>query len=296
MDLDSFLAEIYVIIDDWWQGQPEAHPPQVGRPARLSPSEVLTVAMLGQWPRWRNEGECWRLAGAHLRPAFPQLCSQSPLNRRERAAEPPLRRLHAALAEALASRAAVYHFLDTTLIPVIRRVRASRHGLFADEASFGRCVSKREWVYGFKVALAVAPPGIITAFGLAPANGDERPIAEALIAADRYPAYLTDKGFASVPWERHWQATDGTVVAATPMTTTTRAWPEEDCRWVAGKRQVIDQVIAQLKDFSAVGRQRAETVGGLLSRLAAKVVAFTAAQMLNHLHGRLLRHLVDLLV
>ena len=78
----------------------------------------------------------------------------------------------------------VYHVLDTTLIPVIVRVRACRHGLFAGQASFGRCRSKTEWVYGFKVALAVTPTGVITAFGLAPANCDERPIGEALIAAD----------------------------------------------------------------------------------------------------------------
>jgi hypothetical protein len=296
MDLDSFLTELYVMIDEWWQTQPEAQTPRPGRPVQLSTSEVLTLAVVGQWPRWRSERDFWRFADAHLREAFPHLCSQSQLNRRVRAAEPLLRRLHTALADALPTTAAVYHVLDTTLIPAIQRVRACRHGLFAGEAAFGRCVSKTEWVYGFKVALSVAPPGIITAFGLAPANCDERPIGNALIASERAPAYLADKGFASIQWETHWHATYGAVVAATPSRTTTRAWPEAACRWAAGKRQVIEQVIAQLKDFYALERHRAKTLAGLLARLAAKVVAFTLAQTLNHRRDRPLRHFVDLVV
>jgi hypothetical protein len=43
------------------------------------------------------------------------------------------------------------------------------------------------------VALAVDPAGVITAFGLAPANRDERPIGDAVIGRERYPAYLADK-------------------------------------------------------------------------------------------------------
>jgi hypothetical protein len=43
---------------------------------------------------------------------------------------------------------------------------------------------------GFKVALVVDPDGVITAFALAEASSEERPIGEALVASDRYGAYL----------------------------------------------------------------------------------------------------------
>jgi hypothetical protein len=66
--------------------------------------------------------------------------------------------------------------IDTTLIPAVVRVRACRKGLFAGQASFGRSVSKTEWIYGFKVALVVTPEGVVTTFGLAPANCDERKV------------------------------------------------------------------------------------------------------------------------
>jgi hypothetical protein len=61
------------------------------------------------------------------------------------------------LAAALAGGSEVYRVIDTTLIPAKVRVRTCRKGLFAAQAAFDRCVSKTEWVYGFKVGLAVSP-------------------------------------------------------------------------------------------------------------------------------------------
>jgi Transposase DDE domain len=297
MDLDSFLVSLYVQIDDWWRAK---HRQSLrrgpGRPSLLSDSEVLTLAILAQWPRFRSERDFWRFASSHLRPYFPTLCSQCQLNRRIRALEPELRLLQQDLARGLCEPSAVYRVMDTTLVPAVVRVRACRKGLFAGQASFGRCRSKSEWVYGFKVALVVDPDGVVTAFGLAPANSDERPIGEALIVSDRHDAYLADKGFSSLEWERHWLEVRGALVASTPKDNSRRSWSAADRRWAAGKRQIIEQVISQLKDFFALERHRAKTLGGLLARLAAKIAAYTCGQWLNSRLGRPLRHLAALLV
>ena len=272
-------------------------PRRSGRRAELADSEVLTLAILAQWPRFRSERDFWRFASAHLRAYFPNLCTQSQFNRRVRALEPELRALQWSLAEKLSDPSAVYHVMDTTLIPAIVRVRASRKGLlFCGQATFGRSTSKTEWVYGFKVALVVDPGGVITAFGLAAASSDERPIADALVASDPHEAYLADKGFTGVEWERRWLDLYGALVAATPYEDSRRAWPKADRRWASGKRQVIEGVICQLKDFFSLERHRAKTLGGLLTRVAAKVAAYTCAQRINAFLGRPLRHLVDLLI
>ena len=91
-----------------------------------------------------------------------------------------------------------------------------REGLVCGQASFGRSASKTAWVYGFKVALVVDPEGVITAFGLAGAASDERPIGDALIASDRHGTYLDDRGFTGVEWERLWLEVYGALVAAAP--------------------------------------------------------------------------------
>ena len=49
-----------------------------------------------------------------------------------------------------------------------------------------------------------------------------------------------------------------------------RAWTEEGCRWAAGKPQIIEGAIRQLKDLSGSERHRTKTLGGLLSRLVTK--------------------------
>jgi hypothetical protein len=99
MDLDSFLVSLYVFVEDWWH---EHHPSassmrkKPGRPALISDPEVITLAILAQWPRFRSERDFWRFAWAHLRPYFPKLCSQGQFNRRVRALEPELRALQQA--------------------------------------------------------------------------------------------------------------------------------------------------------------------------------------------------------
>lgn len=295
MDLETLLTSLYVLVDDW---RKRTHPPipkGPGRPPSLSPSEALTLAMLAQWPRFRSERDFWRYADAHLRPYFPDLLSHGQLNRGIRALEPELRALQSDLASSLADGSEVYRILDTTLIPAIVRVRACRKGLFAGQASFGRNASKTEWVYGFKVALSVSPGGVVTAFGLAPANCDERPTGEFLVSSDGHDAFLADKGFSSEEWERRWLETHAALVAATPQKSAKRGWPEADRKWAAGKRQIIEGVIWQLKDLFGLERHRAKTLGGLLTRLAAKVAAYTCGQLLNAGLGRPLRHLASLL-
>jgi hypothetical protein len=297
MDLETFLISLFVLIDDWVSNvRPREPKRRPGRPTLLADSEVLTLAILCQWQRFRSERDFWRFADAHLRGYFPDLLSQCQLNRRIRAAEAELRSLQRDLAQTLADPSAVYRVMDTTLVPAVVRVRACRMGLFAGQASFGRSVSKTEWVYGFKVALSVTPEGVVTSFGLAPANCDERPIGEFLVSSDGHDAFLADKGFSSVEWERRWLEEYGALVAATPQESARRAWPEKARRWAAGKRQLIEGVIWQLKDQFSLERHRAKTLGGLLARLAAKVAAYTCGQVLNRGLGRPLRHLAALLI
>ena len=275
-------------------------PPLLGyaktRPSGLaSRSEVSTLAIRSQWPRFRSERD---VAFRFFAPAriLPHPLFQSQFSRRVRAVAPEVKALHHHLARELAEPSAIYHVLDTTLIPAIVRVRASRKGLFCGQATFGRSASKTEWVYGFKVGLTVSPQGVITAFGVAEAASDERPIADWLIRQDRHDVYMADKGFACVEWERHWAYEQGAVVVATPKDNSKRAWPPSERRWAAGKRQIIEGVIDQLKDIFALERHRAKTLEGLLARLAAKVAAYTCGQRLNFQLGRPLRHLADLLV
>src|SRR3712207_8784070 len=99
MDLESLLVSLYVLVDDWWEEEHPTPARRPGRPPSLSPSEVLTLAVVSQWPRWRSERDFWRFADAHLRPCFPDLVSHGQLNRRIRALEPELKAFQRYLAQ-----------------------------------------------------------------------------------------------------------------------------------------------------------------------------------------------------
>jgi len=101
MSFESLLTALYATADDWWRAK---HPPSArgpGRPALLSESEVLILAIAAQWPRFRSERDFWRYAEANLRPYFPTLCSHSRFNRRARELEPELRALQRHMASLL---------------------------------------------------------------------------------------------------------------------------------------------------------------------------------------------------
>ena len=103
MDLETFLISLFVLVDDWVSGvRPREPKRRPGRPTVLSDGEVLTLAILAQWPRFRSERDFWRFAEAHLRKYFPNLLSQSRFNRRIRTLEPELKALQRELASKLA--------------------------------------------------------------------------------------------------------------------------------------------------------------------------------------------------
>lgn len=84
MDPDTFLTTLYVMIDDFCQsaGYAEKHRP--GPAASLSCSEVVTLAVFGQWAQFPSERAFYRYAASHLHAAFPTLPEREQFNRLQR--------------------------------------------------------------------------------------------------------------------------------------------------------------------------------------------------------------------
>ena len=83
VDVDTFLTTLYVMVDDFCKPSlpPEHHP---GPQAALSRSEVVTLAIFGQWQGFGSERGFYRYAQRHLRAAFPQLPTREQFNRQVR--------------------------------------------------------------------------------------------------------------------------------------------------------------------------------------------------------------------
>src|SRR5512144_455118 len=80
VDSDTFLTTWYVTIDDFCKSHlPPEH--RGGAPASLTPSEMLTLALLGQWQRFPRERGLYRYSQRHRRGALHTSPARSQFNR-----------------------------------------------------------------------------------------------------------------------------------------------------------------------------------------------------------------------
>lgn len=115
IDYETFLTILYVMIDDFCNSQLAAEV-KPGRKATLSRSELMTLAIAGQWFWFGSERGFYRFAQRHLLAAFPGLPRREQLNRLMRRQEQAIVAFALFLAEELGRKVA-YEALDASAVP-----------------------------------------------------------------------------------------------------------------------------------------------------------------------------------
>lgn len=294
LDPDTFLTYLYVMADEFCKSRPPARPAPGPAPA-LDRSEVVALALFGQWARFASERVFYRYAARHLRPAFPALPDRSQFNRLLRAQRDALAAFGHHLADLL-GRAAPYEALDGTAVPV-RDAKRRGAGGRAGDADIGRG-GRLGWYAGFHLLVATLPGGAISGFGFGPASAKEQALAEAFLALRRRPdprcpgigapsgePYVADNGFVGAARHRHWRADHGARVVCPPQRSAP-GWPSALRRWHAGRRQIAETVFAKLHHAFRLDRERPHALDGFQARLAAKVALHNFCLWLNGQLGR----------
>ena len=62
IDVDTFVTILYVMVDDFCQSHPCGEARHPGPAAALSCSEVVTLALFGQWVQFPSERAYYRYA------------------------------------------------------------------------------------------------------------------------------------------------------------------------------------------------------------------------------------------
>lgn len=76
-DLDTFLTVLYVMVDDLCKQHQLLRPQRRGPAPKLGVSEIITLALFGQWARFSSERAFYRFVQRHLKAAFPNLPDHS---------------------------------------------------------------------------------------------------------------------------------------------------------------------------------------------------------------------------
>lgn len=305
VDIDTFLTILYVMVDDFCKAHllPEASQP--GPAPSLSRSEVLSLALFGQWQNFGSERGFYRYAQRRLRGAFPTLPAREQFNRLLRHHYDALVVFFLYLVHLLEAQQSPYEALDTTAVPT-RAVKRRGLGHLPGLTDIGWS-NRLGWYEGFHLFLAVSPEGAVTGFGFGSASAKDQPLAETFFALRRHPdprllsvgapalgPYVTDKGFEGQARHQFWQQNYGAVVLCPPKRNSTHPWPAPWRRWLAGIRQIVETTVGSLQHVFRLDRERPHTLTGFQARLAAKMALHNFCIWLNEQLGQPRLAFVDL--
>ena len=292
-EVDTFITVLYVMVDDVCQLKLADEKPRPGPRASLEPSEVITLALFGQWVHFPSERAFYRYAEHHLRAAFPTLPDRSQFSRLQRRYRESIPAFGLFLVELMKAQHCCYEALDSTAV-VTRDAKRRGAGWLAGQADIGWS-NRLGWYEGFHLLLSVTPAGVITGFGFGSASTHDQGLAETLFALRASPsprvqscgrpahgAYVADKGFAGArPHQRWWQQYQVVVITPPHQSSKKLQWPKPLRRWLASLRQMIETVNEKVLNTFRLARERPHALDGFQARLAAKVSIHNFCLWLN---------------
>ncbi len=113
---DTFLTALYVMVDDFCKEKltPDRGP---GPKASLTRSEVVTLAVFGQWSRFGSERDFYRYAKHRLSAAFPTLPYRGQFNRLLRHHCEAIIAFFLHMADVMEAQDCPYEALDSSGVP-----------------------------------------------------------------------------------------------------------------------------------------------------------------------------------
>ncbi|MHB1191099.1 MAG: transposase family protein, partial [Armatimonadota bacterium] len=286
----------YVTVDDFCK---TCLPPDIkpGPSASLCRSEVITLAVFGQWSKFSSERDFYRYADTNLRGAFPNLPHRSQFNRLIRRYSDDIVAFFLYLTDMLGAGKCAYEALDASAVPT-RDAKRRGAGWLPQAADIGWS-NRIGWYEGFYLLTSVNPGGAITGFCFASASTKEQPMAEEFFILRKYPdpelasvgskasgPYIVDKGFNGKENHKRWSAFYGAEVICPTKNNSRHPWPKALRRWAAGLRQIVESVYNKLHNTFRLCRERPHDLTGFNARLAAKMVLHNFCIYINNQLGR----------
>src|SRR6266704_4527215 len=164
------------MIDDFCQSRGFHEKHRSGPAASLSCSEVVTLAVFGQWAQFPSERAFYRYALSHLRTAFPTLPEREQFNRLQRKPRDVIVAFSLHLVDQMQAQLCLYEALDSSGIPT-RDAKRRGAGWLAGQADIGWS-TRIGWVEGFHLLVSIAQTSLIIGFGFAPASNHDQELME----------------------------------------------------------------------------------------------------------------------
>lgn len=280
---EDFMITVYVIIDDLYH---QFAPPDVINrrhvsDARLSDSEIITISICGELAGIDSENAWFSFVKRNYRHLFPKLCSRSRFNRTRRALLQTTELLRQKMISVFPVPFSKYFVIDSFPLAVCKFGRARYcHSFRGYGADYGKCPSKKETYFGYKVHALITLEGYITAFEITPASTDDRDGLRDLAETQSNLVILGDKGYVG---ERLMQemAEKGICLMALKRSNSKTDFPKSVRQLIFKLRRRVETVFSQLSEQLNAERVLAKSFQGLCTRLVNKILAYNLCLALN---------------
>lgn len=255
--------------------------PRSGPAGKVTDHELIALAACQAIVGIPSDRQFLGVVGRLLPGFFPVLPTQTRYNRRLRRLAPYLTTVQLQIAELVATGS--IRLIDGTLIGCANYAGCKHVSEFAGYAAYGYCRSKSEWVWGVRLILLSDAAGVPMGYTIAPANEREYEPCFELASAHPGTILFADKGFWGREFEQTLSLVDVELVTPDKHRLHERP-PAEIAK--ARIRLIIESVFANLKRQMRLENHLAKTIGGLVQRIAQRLLALTLGIYLNTLCGR----------
>lgn len=261
--------------------------PRPGPEGKITDAELIALAVAQASMGESSDRKFLGMIGYRLQGWFPHLPDQSQYNRRLRRLVPQIVMVQLGVAELVASGRT--RLADGTLISCANYAGCASKSHFGGDAGYGYCPSKSVFVWGMRLVLVTDASGVPVGYDLvAPGEGEREPLFR-LAQAHPDSVLFTDKGLWGAEYERTIELIEVELVTPERHRLGERP-PAEVVK--ASIRLVIESVFSNLKGQMRLGEHLAKTLGGLVQRVAQRLLALTLGMFINARIGRPLRALV----
>ena len=280
---EDFILLVYTIIDDLYH---QFVPTSVSQrrnvdTAKMSDSEIITLSICGELAGIDSENAWYSFVKRNYRHLFPRLCSRTRFNRTRGALLQVTELLRQKLTHSFPIPTSRYFVIDSFPLPVCKFGRARYCRSFrVDGANYGKCPSKKETYFGFKVHALITIEGYITAFEITPASVDDREGLRDFAENHLCLTVLGDKGYTE---EQLWEDMQekGICLMSLKPSNHKNNWPKEVRQVIFRFRRRVETVFSQLSEQLNAEKVLAKSFRGLCTRLQNKILGHNLCMAFN---------------
>lgn len=280
---EDFILLVYAIIDDLYQ---QFVPSSVSRrrnitTAKMSDSEIITLSICSELAGIDSENAWYSFVKRNYRHLFPNLCCRTRFNRTRRNLLQVTELLRQKIHLAFPIPDSRYFVIDSFPLPVCKFGRAHYCSSFRENgANYGKCPSKKETYFGFKVHALITLEGYITAFEITPASVDDREGLRDLAENRLGLVVLGDKGYTGETLFEDMREKGICLMSLKPSNYKTN-WPRMLRQLIFRFRRRVETVFSQLSEQMNAEKVLAKSYRGLCTRLQNKILGHNLCMAFN---------------